>query len=359
MAQLKILIACIPTPDNRYLIDLKEGLETYAEVIWDYQAFWKCQDRFDVVHIHWPEYLSYDIEAYLYNQQRVSESLWESLKHCLGHWSQQSKIIYTRHNALPHARQDADFKALYQLVSSYAHTVVHFAHYSVQQFKEWYPELPHIKHVVIPHHNYASLANDSNREAARDKLGIHTNARVMLVFGSIKENEKPLIKTAFNAIPAHNKVLLAPGWKINRRQISYIRLRDWIWNLEKWWASKNKSFRINLGFIEEKDAHYYLNAADFLLIPRTNELNSGNITLGCTFGLVVVGKDTADIGELLKETGNPTFEVGNDVSLEKAVKQALDLSIKGHGKNNQKLAEQTWNIETIAKAYFDEMVNLV
>ena len=85
----------------------------------------------------------------------------------------------------------------------------------------------------------------------------------MLVFGGIKEHEKPLIKTAFNAIPGKNKVLLAPGWKIPRRKINYIRLREWVWNFEVWRAKQNNKFRTNLGFIKEEDAHYYLNAQIF------------------------------------------------------------------------------------------------
>jgi len=351
MAKLKILMACIPTPGNRYLIDLKQGLEQHAEVIWDHRAFWECQEKFDVVHIHWPEYLSYGIEAYLYNEQRIPDSLCKSLKRCLDHWSQQSKIIYTRHNDLPHARKDADFKALYQLLSRYAHTVVHFAHYSLQQFKEWYPELSDIKHVVIPHHNYASLPNISTREEARKKLRIHPDAHVMLVFGSIKENEKSLIKKAFKAIPHGNKVLLAPGWKILRRKIGYIRLRKWVWKFEQWLASKNKSFRTNLGFIKEEDAHYYLNAADFLFIPRTTELNSGNITLGCTFGLVVVGKNDADIGEILNQINNPTFEVYNDFSLKNSIKKALGLANSGQGKKNKYIAESLWSLDSITDRY--------
>ena len=29
--------------------DLKIGLEQHAEVVWDYQAFWKCDQDFDIV----------------------------------------------------------------------------------------------------------------------------------------------------------------------------------------------------------------------------------------------------------------------------------------------------------------------
>lgn len=353
---MKVLIACISTPGNRYLLDLKSGLSTHTEVVWDADAFWNCQNEFDIIHIHWPEYLSFELESYLYKaSESIPNKIWDKTINCLEYWSKNSKIILTRHNALPHTRKDEQFQKLYKLIYKYTSIVIHFANYSIQQFKQWYPDLEHIKHVVIPHHNYASLPNLSTREEARKYLNIDKKANVMLVFGGIKENEKDLINKAFKAIPSKNKVLLAPKWKVQRRKIGYIRLREWVWTFEKWKASKNKNFRTNLGFIKDNEAHYYLNAADFLFIPRTTELNSGNITLGCTFGLVVVGKDTADIGEILKETGNPTFKVGDDQSLKWAIEKADQLKKEKHGLKNKKLAFNEWNLKKTSSMYFEIM----
>jgi len=358
--RLKILFANIPTPGNRFVVDLKEGLVQHADVVWDHQEFWNMKNEYDIIHIHWPEYLSFELESYLYKPtESIPNEIWEKTINCLEYWSKKSKIIYSRHVQFPHVRHDEEFLKLYKIVASYCDTIVHFANYSIQQFKQWYPDLDNIKHIVIPHHNYASLPNTSTKQQARDHLNIDSGKRVMLVFGSIKEHEKPLIKKAFNAIPVKNKVLLAPGWKIPRRKISYIRLREWVWDFEVWIAKQNKQVRTNLGFIKEEDAHYYLNAADFLFIPRTSELNSGNITLGCTFGLVVVGADIADIGEILKETGNPTFTVGNSKSVLNAIKKAFELTLLNHGQTNKNNALNNWDIKTISKQYRDQMQNLL
>jgi len=353
--KLKILFANIPTPSNRFVLDLKEGLEQHADVVWDHQEFWKMENDYDIIHIHWPEFLSFELESYLYKpDESIPQELWDKTITCLEYWSKKSKIIYTRHVQFPHVRHDEEFLNLYKIVASYCDTIVHFANYSIQQFKDWYPDLEHIKHVVIPHHNYASLPNRSTKQQAREYLNINQDTKVMLVFGGIKEHEKPLIKTAFKAIPYKNKVLLAPSWKILRRKISYIRLREWVWNFEVWRAKQNNRFRTNLGFIKEEDAHYYLNAADFLFIPRTSELNSGNITLGFTFGLVVVGADTADIGEILNETGNPTFNVGDD-SLYKATVKAYQLKTQQHGAKNKTLAMNEWSLSKISYSYIKLM----
>jgi hypothetical protein len=350
---MKVLFANIPTPNNRFMIDLKEALEQFCEVTWDYKEFWECKNQYDIIHIHWPEYLSFDLESYLKTQTPLPSALWDRIKICFEYWSKHSTIIYTRHVQNPHTRNDSEFQYLYKLSASYCKAVVHFAHYSINQFKEYYPNLSNINHFVIPHHNYASLPNDVSREDARQKLGIERNETVMLVFGAVKENEKDLINKAFKFIPGKRKVLIAPGWKINRRKISYIRLREWVWKIEKFFASKRRTKRFNYGFVDEGDAQYFLNSADFLFIPRTNELNSGNITLGCTFGLVVVGKNGGDIGEILTETGNPTFEVGNNASLKEAINKAITLKEINHGQNNKLIAISEWSAPNIAFQYFN------
>ena len=82
----RILFANIPTPGNRFVIDLKEGLEKYADVVWDYNEFWSMENHFDIIHIHWPEYLSFELESYLHKSGPIPNSLWRSLIECLEFW---------------------------------------------------------------------------------------------------------------------------------------------------------------------------------------------------------------------------------------------------------------------------------
>ena len=353
---MKVLIANFITKGNRYLIDFQKGLESYADVVWDYEEFWKCENDYDIVHIHWPEFLSYEVQNYLWTTDPFPKQLFNQIENCLKYWKQHATIIYTRHNQHPHLRHDKDYLNLYRMVTSYCHTVVHFANYSIDQFKSWYPEHQGITHVVIPHHNYAAMKNVSSQHEARQHLNIDLDATVMLVFGTVFDQEKAFIKKALSYIPSKKKVLLAPSWKVNRRKIGYIRLREWVWNFEKWWAQQNKNFQIDKGFIKEDDAHWYINAADFILIPRQTELNSGNITLGFTFAKVVLGRQGGNIGELLNENGNPTFKEGDNESLQKALESATQLSKTNKGQKNQELAMTQWDVATISEQYITAML---
>ena len=353
---MKVLIANFITKGNRYLIDFQKGLESYADVVWDYEEFWKCENDYDIVHIHWPEFLSYEVQNYLWTTDPFPKQLFNQIENCLKYWKQHATIIYTRHNQHPHLRHDKDYLNLYRMVTSYCHTVVHFANYSIEQFKLWYPEHQGITHLVIPHHNYAAMKNVSSQHEARQHLNIDLDATVMLVFGTVFDQEKAFIKKALSYIPSKKKVLLAPSWKVNRRKIGYIRLREWVWNFEKWWAQQNKNFQIDKGFIKEDDAHWYINAADFMLIPRQKELNSGNITLGFTFAKVVLGRQGGDIGELLNEHSNPTFKEGNDESLKEAIEAAIQLSKTNKGQKNQELVMSQCDVATISEHYITAML---
>lgn len=331
--------------------DLVEGLSSFAEVTWDFQEFWKMENDYDIVHIHWPEYLSFEVESYLNNSEDLTSDLWNRIEECCKHWHHRSTLVYTRHVRAPHKRDDETFKRLYELVFSYCHGMTHFANYSIGEFKQYFPKNQISYHQVIPQHKHATLPDTSDKTSARNALGIKQSSKVLLCFGLIKENEKTLIDQAFEAIGSNDKVLLAPGWKIPRRRISYIRLREWVWKLEQWWVSLNKRKRINLGFIPEEEAHLYCNAADVILIPRTNELFSGNISLGFTFGTVVVGTETSNIGEILQQNNNPTFKVGDTKSLENAINEAFRQSDEGFGEKNREVADTIWSLDTITEQY--------
>ena len=53
---MKILFANFILQGNRFMEDLKIGLEEHAQVVWDYEAFWNFDQDVDIVHLHLPEF---------------------------------------------------------------------------------------------------------------------------------------------------------------------------------------------------------------------------------------------------------------------------------------------------------------
>jgi len=354
---MNILVANIPLPGNRFIIDLHEALEKQrVNIEFSHETFWEQRGDFEVVHLHFPEYLTPEVqEAY---QKELTESLMGEIEARLKYWADRSRIIITRHVLLPHnARTDPKWEKLYEMFYTYADAVAHFASASIKEFEERYAQTNFYRgspprHVIIPHANYASLPNDISREDARRQLGIPEKAKVMLIFGAIRNfEERDLIMQAFEGSTAQSKLLLVSRWREKLADVSWIRLKYWLRDLTRLYYRLHPNYVFNYSFVEEEDAQLYLNASDVLFIPRFHVLNSGNVTLGMTFGKVVVGPDSWDVGELLRETGNVTFDPDNPATAAAAVDQAFQLAGTDLGEKNRQLALGEWTPAQCATLY--------
>lgn len=353
---MRLLVANIPLPANRFLVDLNEALASSIELDHSHEAFWDMDGDYDVVHLHFPEYLTYEIQdAY---QNGLTNELVEQIEKRLRFWSRRSAVVVTRHVLLPHmARQDPRWEALYELVYRYADGIAHFASASIAEFRERYRDTAFVRgepvHSIIPHQNYSSLPNIIPRDEARRRLGILPDAQVMLVFGAIRNDaERQLILDTFRDLKISNKRLLVSRWRERLASVSWIRLKYWIRDLTRLYYQLHPRYHFNYGFVEEEDTQLYLNAADVLFIPRFRVLNSGNVTLGMTFGRVVVGPDSWDVGELLREMGNPTFDPDRPESAAEAMEKAFRLAASGTiPSRNQERALSEWTVGKCADAY--------
>lgn len=96
---------------------------------------------------------------------------------------------------------------------------------------------------------------------------------------------------------------------------------------------------------------YYMSASDVIFIQERNALNSVNIPLAFLFHKIVVGPNTGNIGELLKNTGNPTFNPNHKADIIRALKMAWQLSTWGKGEMNYTYALENMSIDKVGKQY--------
>ena len=375
--KLKVLVAQIPMPRNRFLVDLNEKIAESCFLHHSSDDFWEMKGDFDVVHLHFPEHLTYEIEkAYFQgidprSDKGLDDSLISETKRRLEYWAQRAKLVITRHVLLPHdAVEDEQWEKMYECFYAHADGVAHFANASVDEFRQRYMDTVFFRkiepvHEIIPHQNYASLPNDVPKNEARKRLGIPGKASVMLVFGAIRSGdaERNLILNCFHSLKVPRKLLLVSRWNEKLADVSWIRLKYWIRDLVRLYYRLHPRYKFNYAFVEEEDAQFYLNAADVLFIPRLKVLNSGNVTLGMTFGKVVVGPDSWDVGEILRETGNPVFDPDKPQTAAAAVEQGFRIASEGVlGPANQQRAVRDWDVETCARKYVElyrEVLNRV
>jgi glycosyltransferase involved in cell wall biosynthesis len=96
------------------------------------------------------------------------------------------------------------------------------------------------------------------------------------------------------------------------------------------------------------DVQLFMQAADVLVIPRKQALNSGNVALGFTFGKVVVGAEHGVIGETLRHTGNPVFDPDQPEQLGKAIREGIRLAQQEKGLQNLQFAKSNLQWRGIA-----------
>ena len=168
-----------------------------------------------------------------------------------------------------------------------------------------------------------------------------------------------MVLGAFRAWNEPRKMLLAP------RLYPFSKRNKYGGNLFKRWTSRigyylliplfNRWMKLKAGandeLIDNCDLPYYMAASDVILIQRKDILNSGNVPLAFLYRKVVVGPNVGNIGELLTETGNSTFDPDRKESIIMALESARRLALWGQGEMNYTYAMENMNIRKVGKEY--------
>jgi glycosyltransferase involved in cell wall biosynthesis len=345
---VKVLFA-LPQSSNPIIQELadaikQQGVQTFINI----DDFWNKQGNYDIVHIHWPEALC--------NWREPNDDTLTRLENILLYWKTHSRCIITRHNLIPHRDISENFIRLYEIVFKYSNAVVHMGEYSLFDYKERYVDkIPENQiQSFIPHPVYTSFPNEITTQVARQKLGISKESFAMLVFGKVRNiQESQFIKKVFSQVKEKKKVLIVPHWYFSN---------NWIINKVEHILHKiHPQYFFTSKRIKNEDAQYFFNAADVVFIQRFGNLNSGNMILGFSFGKVVVGPDFGVIGEILRQTANPIYKVGNVKDAARAIEDGKELLKVSKGEMNLQYAKQNWNHERIAKLHlktYNELLNL-
>jgi hypothetical protein len=354
MNRLRILLACIPAPGTRFLEDWKNSLATDCDVVHDHHEFLHGDGPFDVVHFHWPEYISFEVEAALLGE--LPDTLIAGVLDRIKFWKTRgSRVVVHRHNVLPHVYADSGFERLYERVYSLSDAVIHLGEYSRTEFHQRYAgcfDVTQQVHVVIPHANFNSYENTISKAEARRQLGLRQSSKVVLVFGGIGHpEEQDTVLNGFRGLKTLNKTLVAPNWKDRLLNTKNIRLKYFVRDMQRLFYRFHPQYKFGHAFVPDEQVQCYLNASDVLLIQRRNPLNSSNLVLGFTFGRVVVGPNQGNVGEILRATGNPVFEPGCAKSFSDALDRGLTLSQQGHGEMNRRHADREWDLMKTGQQY--------
>jgi len=272
---------------NSFLDELEK--EFYGDFIYDYYENID-QHEIDIINIHWPE------SVFINNNYD-----YEKFKQWLTEIRKKIPVVYTRHNSVPHRIVNQDSKEFNDFMNVNCDAVHHFGKFSLSEHKSLYPDYDGL-HKVIPHPYYTALKNDTDFAQARYKLGIQKDKKVILVFGTIRNDaERHFILDFFDSLQLKNSVLLVPnfGYFQANKILNIIRLGT-VYSKLKTFFYKRKNRILGSTYIAEDDIQYYFKACDILFIPRVKALNSGVLSLGLTFNTKIVAPEAGNITEFVK-----------------------------------------------------------
>jgi beta-1,4-mannosyltransferase len=279
--------------NNPYNALLYGAIREQGVDVLEYSSWRLVTERWSICHIHWPESL---LETG--SGLRVRLSAWQHLR--ILDWARRrsARLVWTIHNLNPH---DLVFPSVelgfWRAVLRRLDAVIALNQCSLAEAHARYAELARLPGFVIPHGHYRGVyPNTVDRETARRRLNVPAGARVMTFFGQIRAYKNiPELIAAARALTASPLVLFVCGRTSKRAPGLDAVIRAA--------AGNDQRIRLELRHIGDDEVQLYLNAADLVVLPYQDILNSGAAILALSFDRPVLVPELGGMAELRAAVG--------------------------------------------------------
>jgi D-inositol-3-phosphate glycosyltransferase len=233
-------------------------------------------------------------------------------------------VILTVHDCLPHYERFVSRDSFMRKNLRIPHRlIVHYENGKEQLIKHWGIDKDSID--VIPH-GIVPVKSSPPKMDARKKLELLEDKKVLLFFGSIRENKglNVLLKSMKEVVLQNPDVLLVIAGAMPR-DTSFQPYQDII---EKNNLSQN--IRTFIEFIQDEDLDYYFAACDVIVLPYIRfESQSGVLLRAYAHKKPVVVSDIGAMGELIRSDQVGIAVQPND---EKSLSSAINEILKNQNK---------------------------
>lgn len=303
-----------------------DEIQKCSSFVFHYDHYHNYSKKYSFVNIHWPEAIFNWIEP-------TEDDLYD-LEKTLEVWRKSASIVYTKHDFKRTKGTTPNFSKLFKIIEENTDVFIHLGEYSKRFYEKKYP---HAKHEIVHHPIFENSFETYPRTEARKLLGIDPKALVVIAPGKIRFfKERKMILESFKALKNNNKVLISTNM---RSELKFdfpgrIRLRKYF-DVQRIFIKKFKDkyqppkYIFSYNPLSSRELSIQMSAADLVLVPRLDLLNSGIVFLGLTFGKVTVGPNIGNIGEQLKELDYPVFNPNSISSVTKAMEKGIKLNLSG------------------------------
>lgn len=275
-----------PYNDLLYSAIRRTGAEVYEYNFWQLLT-----SHWHILHIHWPESL---LEIKTWVHARWSFAKYLSLLDFVR--QRGTRVVWTVHDLKPH---DLVFPALetrfWQAVLARLDGVIALTQTGVRLAHERFPHLRSLPSFVVPHGHYRGrYPDESSKVEARRRLAVDEEATVITYFGQIRpyKNVPKLIESV--------RALTEPATLFVCGRLSKrVNMADDILRA----ADGDPRIRLEMRFVADQEVQLFLNAADLLVFPYRDILNSGSALLGLSFDRPVLVPQLGAMAELKQAVG--------------------------------------------------------
>ena len=249
--------------------------------------------RADILHLHWAPTTRIRGES----RARVKRTSAEMLLLLRIARRRGMKVVWTAHNLGAHDRREhPDLEKKYwPTVAGYLSALISLSNAGTAALREQHPALATVPAFVSKHGSYrGAYPHSVNRDTARDRLGIARDAKVIAFIGQVRPYKNlPALLRAFASVDDSSAVLLIAGkLKLYSATAEFDGL-----------VSADSRVKVFREFVPADELQLYLGAADLVVLPFRETLNSGSAILALSFDRPILVPAYGSLTELADEIG--------------------------------------------------------
>ncbi len=248
-------------------------------------------NRYAIWHIHWPDLLlnnQNQVKAFIKIQALLAQMDWARY--------QGVKTVWTIHNLATHEQFYPKLEAwFWQAFIRRLDGYISLSKAGMEAAKKRFMHLRNIPGFVVPHGHYrGEYLDDVSSQQARALLEIPDSAKVLLFFGKIRSYKNaPQLIRAFRQFSDPNTILYIvgrPEFPVLEQEI-------------KTEAALDSRVQLHLDFVPKEKAQVFFRAADLVVLPYREILNSGSALLALSFNCPILVPLRGALGELQTQVG--------------------------------------------------------
>lgn len=247
-----------------------------------------------------------------------------------------SRVVWTIHNVVDHERQQERWELVVNraLARAAAALIVHCGA-AVPTVTAAY-RVPRGRVRVVPHGNYIGRYPEApTRGEARRALGIASDLRVLLFFGSVRRYKglEHLLEAFAGLEGAKLRlILLGPAHPPELRHSLAAQ------------AASDRRVQVRFEFLPEHELPLYLGACDVVVLPYNDSLTSGAAVLAASYGRPILAPTLGCMNEF-PATAAIFYDPREPAGLPRGLQRAMHAPVEAMGHSALRYIEQfPWSV---------------